>query len=79
KIQSISLDESIMAGHGGGDTGIINELYEYLNGDYNGFCAADITISVKNHLIGFAAERARHNDTVENVDEFFSEYGMKND
>ena len=78
KIQSISLEESIMAGHGGGDTGIINELYEYLNGDYKGFCAADIDISVKNHLIGFAAEKSRHNDTVESVDKFFQEYGLEN-
>jgi len=78
KIQSVSLEESIMAGHGGGDTGIINELYEYMNEDYNGICAADINISVKNHLIGFAAEKSRHNDTVESVDKFFREYGLEN-
>lgn len=78
KISSVSLDESIVAGHGGGDSGIINELYEYLSGDYKGFCAADINISVKNHLIGFAAEKSRHNDTVESIDNFFSEYGLTN-
>ena len=66
-------------GHGGGDVGMIREMYEYFSGNYKGFCAADIDISVKNHLIGFAAERARKSGTVENVDEFFKEYGMEND
>ena len=70
--------EEITYGHGGGDNGIVEELYEYLNGDYKGVCAADINISVKNHLIGFAAEVARHNDTVESIDKFFDEYGFEN-
>ena len=72
-------DESIVGGHGGGDDGIINELYAYLDDNYNGFCAADIGISTKNHLIGFAAEKARKNGTVEDVDAFFSQYGFKNE
>ncbi|MBR2886366.1 MAG: gfo/Idh/MocA family oxidoreductase, partial [Clostridia bacterium] len=53
------VDESIAGGHGGGDGGIVSELYEYLSGSYKGFCAADIDTSVKNHMIGFAAEEAR--------------------
>lgn len=69
----------ISGGHGGGDQGMIKEMYDYFNGNYNGFCAADIDISVKNHLIGFAAEKARKSGTVESIDEFFSEYGMIND
>ncbi len=40
---------------------------------------ADIEISVKNHLIGFAAERTRKAGVVESVDEFLKEYGMIND
>ncbi|MBQ8683967.1 MAG: Gfo/Idh/MocA family oxidoreductase [Clostridia bacterium] len=60
-------EESIMGGHGGGDGGIVEELYDYLSGNYTGFCAADIGISVRNHLIGFAAERARNQCTVEDV------------
>ena len=55
KIRINAADESIVSGHGGGDSGIVHELYEYLNGDYKGYCIADISISVKNHLIGFAA------------------------
>ncbi|MBQ2704066.1 MAG: Gfo/Idh/MocA family oxidoreductase [Clostridia bacterium] len=74
-----AIDESILSGHGGGDSGIVSELYEYLSGDYKGVSAADIKISVKNHLIGFAAEKSRRNDTVESIDKFFKEYGFDND
>lgn len=68
--------ESINGGHGGGDTGIVKELYEYMSGNYTGYRAADIQTSVKNHLIGFAAEQARHNDTVVNMDEIYHKYGF---
>ena len=71
-------EESIVGGHGGGDTGIINELYEYLTGSYTGYKAADISTSVKNHLIGFAAEISRKNNTVEDVDTFIAGYHMQN-
>ena len=74
-----SLDEGIMSGHGGGDQGIISELYDYLSGNYAGYRAADIEISVKNHLIGFAAERSRHNNTVEDIAAFFKAFGMTNE
>ena len=75
----LSKDESILGGHGGGDAGLINELYDYLNEEYTGYCAADINISVKNHLIGFAAEKSRRGDTVESIDQFFEGYGIDND
>lgn len=74
----IAPGESIVTGHGGGDAGIVWELYDYLSGSYNGVCAADIITSVKNHLICFAAEEARHSDTVVNVDDFFARYGLLN-
>ena len=52
------------------------DLYEYMSGEYTGFRAADIDISVKNHLIGFAAETARHNHTVLDVEAVLKEYGF---
>ena len=64
------VDESINGGHGGGDQGIIRELHQYLSGSYTGYRAADIHISVQNHLIGFAAEQARHTNTVVDIDEY---------
>ena len=70
-------DESIAGGHGGGDSGIIYELYEYLTGEYTGFCAANIDISVKNHLIGFAAEKARHSDTIESITAYCDRFGFE--
>ena len=73
------LDDTIVGGHGGGDVGIAKELYEYLSGSYTGYRAADIVTSVKNHLIGFAAEKARHSGTIESVDEFMASYGLKNE
>lgn len=68
--------ETIDGGHGGGDGGIIKELYEYLSGSYTGFRAADVNISVRNHLIGFAAEKARHGHCVVDVEEMLKDYGM---
>ena len=73
------LDETIIGGHGGGDVGIVKELHEYLSGTYTGYRAADIVTSVKNHLVGFAAEKARRNGTIESVDEFMESYGFKNE
>lgn len=75
KIEVVETEESIMGGHGGGDYGIIEEMYDYMSGQYTGYCAADIEISVKNHIIGFAAEKARHLDKVEYVTEFSKEHG----
>lgn len=72
-------EESILGGHGGGDGGIVWELYDYLSGNYTGYCAADIQRSAKNHLIGFAAEKARHTNTVVDLDTYFADFGLKND
>ena len=77
KVPVKKTEESIAGGHGGGDSGIIWELYEYLMGDYQGYCAADIEISVKNHLIGFAAEKARHNDTIESITAYCDRFGFQ--
>ncbi len=69
-------NQHIDGGHGGGDIGMINEMYDYFAGNYHGYSAADIRTSVQNHIIGFAAEKARHNDTVENVADFSRQYNF---
>ena len=69
--------EGIEGGHGGGDLGIVYDLYDYLNGTYRGVSVADIQVSVANHLIGFAAERSRRNDTVVLMDDFCKEYDFE--
>ena len=67
----------ITGGHGGGDEGIIYDLYDYMAGDYHGFSVADIHTSVVNHMIGFAAEESLHNDTVVYLDEFCERHDFK--
>lgn len=71
-------EESILGGHGGGDAGIIWEMYDYFNGNYQGCCAADIRTSVNNHMIVFAAEASRRSGSVVSVDEFMAEYETPN-
>ena len=63
-------EESITGGHGGGDAGMVYDLYDYLTGNYKGFSVADIGVSVYNHMLGFAAEESRHNGTVVDVQAF---------
>lgn len=78
KVPVLETQEDINGGHGGGDFGIIKELYEYVNDEYDGYKAANIEISAKNHLIGFAAEKSRRNSSVESVTTFMNEHGIKN-
>ena len=79
KLRKIKVGKIVRGGHGGGDKGMIGEAYDYFSGNYKGFTAADIDISVKNHLIGFAAEKARKSGTVESIDDYFREYGLNNE
>ncbi len=74
KIPVQETEESIAGGHGGGDFGIIYDLYEYLCGTYQGSSVAEIRTSVANHLIGFAAEKARHGDEVVSLNDFCEQY-----
>ncbi|MBR6792751.1 MAG: Gfo/Idh/MocA family oxidoreductase [Clostridia bacterium] len=72
------VEESIVGGHGGGDQGIIQELHQYMSGEYNGFRAANIHTSVRNHMLCFAAEESRHNDTVVRIDDYMKRYDLDN-
>ena len=64
----------------GGQAAVLSRIIYGLVGLAGLWCsAADIEISVKNHLIGFAAEKARHNNTVEDIDEYMKLFNMEND
>ncbi len=78
KVPVPKIEESILGGHGGGDIGIILDLYEYLSGTYTGSSIADIATSVANHLVTFAAEEARLTGTVVDVDAFFAKHAYEN-
>ena len=77
RIPVVRTEESIAGGHGGGDYGIVADLYNYLNGDEVEFGASEIGVSVENHMMGFAAEESRHNKTVVSLDEFCMLKGLK--
>lgn len=67
-IYETNADGSILSGHGGGDTGIMDDLYEFLSGTYKGKSIAGINVSNDNHLIVFAAEKSRLENIVVNFD-----------
>ena len=66
----LTAGDGITSGHGGGDEGIINSLYEYLTDQYKGSSISYIRISADNHLIVFAAEESRKNGTIVDFEEY---------
>ena len=62
--------DTIISGHGGGDEGIVHALYDYLTTGVITEQLSEIGISVKNHMIAFAAEESRHTGKVVNVKEY---------
>lgn len=76
-IPVVKTEESIAGGHGGGDYGIVADLYNFLNGEEVKYGASEIGVSVENHMIGFAAEESRLTETVVNIDEFCKKSGLE--
>ncbi len=72
EIPMLAMD-GIKGGHGGGDTGIVNSLYNYLTGTYTGNAVSDISVSVQNHLTVFAAEKSRLENTVVDMEQYVKE------
>ena len=58
-IEDAVASDSIISGHGGGDHGIMCSLYDMLCGKEDAADLSNISISVKNHRIVFAAEKSR--------------------
>lgn len=63
-------DQSIAGGHGGGDSGIMQDLYEYIANNNPSESISDISVSCLSHLICFAAEESRLNNTVVDMGEY---------
>ncbi len=63
-------DDTINGGHGGGDQGIMEDLYEYIANNNPSNSISDISVSAENHLISFAAEDARVNGTIVDMEEY---------
>ena len=63
-------EQSIAGGHGGGDTGIMEDLYNYVALAERSNSISDIMISCTSHLVAFAAEESRVNGTIIDMDEY---------
>ena len=59
KTSALTIGQSISAGHGGGDMGIMQDLYDLLAEGKQSASLSDIRTSVANHLTVFAAELSR--------------------
>ena len=70
EIDSKATGVTIVSGHGGGDSGLIRDLIEYLKNNNRSKSICDVRTSYENHIICFAAEESRRNSTVVNFDEF---------
>ena len=64
------IDFTIAGGHGGGDSGIMQDLYEYIANDNPSDSISDISVSCMSHLICFAAEEARKKNVTIDMDEY---------
>ena len=63
-------DQTIAGGHGGGDAGIMSDLYEYIAENNPSDSISDVSVSCLSHLICFAAEEARNKSVVIDMAEF---------
>lgn len=76
-LENATASNSIVGGHGGGDQGLMNALYDYIAGECDGEQLSNIAISVENHLISFAAEKSRLENRIINLKEFAEELGLQ--
>lgn len=61
------VNDEIIGGHSGGDTGIMTDICAYLNGAEPSVSLTGIEDSVNGHLCVYAAEKSRKNETVERL------------
>lgn len=64
---------TLVSGHGGGDSGMMADLIEYFGNGVKSKSICDVRTSYENHLIAFAAEKARLSGTVIDFDKFEEE------
>ncbi len=68
----LMVGDGILTGHGGGDTGIVYTMHDYLAGNYTGCSYSGISVSAENHLTVFAAEESRKTGQVVDMDEYIN-------
>lgn len=65
--------DGVTGGHAGGDKGIVEALYDLIALNERRKSVSEIGVSCDNHLIVFAAEKARKSGTIIDLDEFKAE------
>ena len=65
---------SIIDGHGGGDTGIMADAVKYFGQGIASKSVCDVRMSYISHLIAFAAEESRLTNTVINLEQYSSQF-----
>ena len=74
KSSDVIQDESILGGHGGGDSRLIKALVELIGEGQSSVSYCSARVSAKNHLAVFAAEEARKSNTVVDVEKYIKKY-----
>ena len=70
-------DQTIAGGHGGGDMGIMADLYDYLALNQPSDSISDLKVSCMSHLICFAAEDARKKGVTVDMGTYLSQFESK--
>lgn len=70
----VQRESTASSGHNGGDYGIMHDLVRFLNGEEVSISTTVISDSVNSHLIVYAAEKARKENVVVNIEK---EYGKR--
>ena len=68
-VSDMVTDDTIVGGHGGGDSGIVAAFYELLCGNKTD-SVCDIEETCRNHMIAFAAEKSRVEGRVVSLSEY---------
>lgn len=66
--------DSIVTGHGGGDSGIVDALYRYMTDELKASEVSEIGVSCRNHMLAFAAEDSRLSGTVVDFNGYLEKY-----
>ena len=77
KSSDMVLDQSILGGHGGGDSRLIKALCELIGDGQTSVSYCSALVSAKNHVATFAAEESRKTGRVIDVDEYTKEHSNK--
>lgn len=73
-----AVETSLVGGHGGGDNGIVEVLYDYVNGNIDAKDVSEIGVSCRNHMLVFAAEKSRHDGVIVDVEKYINDMISEN-